>query len=405
MSVHLTESFLTALHVVRLHKLRSALTSLGIIIGVTTVTSMMMVVKGLERGFDDFLGSFGPDVVYIEKLPRMLDPGEEWWRLVSRPPLTADLAEALAERSRHVEAVTAVVEASAGVRRGGVVLKDVAVTGVGVAYVRVHPVDVEEGRFFTETEARGARAVCVLSHAAAAELFPAGSPLGRPVRVRGERFRVVGVLEAGMGEAEHEARAFVPLSTFGRVFGMHQRSVSIQARATSLDAVGRAADEATGIVRAARHLDAMEDDDFEVILRDDMKAEIAPVRVALFGVGLFLTALSLLVGGLGVMNIMFVAVRERTREIGLRKAVGATSKAILAQFLAEAVLICLIGGVLGVALALAVRLAIDAVIPVPLSPSILGIALLVCVGVGVLSGLAPAWAAARAEPIEALRYE
>jgi putative ABC transport system permease protein len=169
----------------------------------------------------------------------------------------------------------------------------------------------------------------------------------------------------------------------------------------------RAADEVTGIVRVARKLDAMEENNFEVASQEDVRRQFAPVKFAIYGIGIFLTALALLVGGIGVMNIMFVSVKERTKEIGIRKAVGAKRRTILTQFLIESIIICLIGGALGIAISAGLTTLLTSLLGVqaflPLQTVMLAFG--ICTGVGVIFGLAPAWQAAQAEPITALRYE
>jgi putative ABC transport system permease protein len=184
-----------------------------------------------------------------------------------------------------------------------------------------------------------------------------------------------------------------------------RRSVSVQVKVAEAALVEEAKDELTGIVRAARGLDAMEENDFEINEQQSLREQLAPVKLTIYFIGIFLTALALLVGGIGVMNIMFVSVKERTREIGIRKAVGAKRHAILIQFLIEAVIICLLGGLIGVLLSVVLTVVINLFITALLPAATVAVAFLICLGVGVIFGLAPAWAAAKAEPIEALRYE
>jgi len=179
----------------------------------------------------------------------------------------------------------------------------------------------------------------------------------------------------------------------------------VQVRAASPQLITEVRDEITGVVRTARQIDAMEENNFEINEQESLREQLAPVRLAIYSIGIFLTALALLVGGIGVMNIMFVSVKERTREIGIRKAVGARRSTILLQFLIEAVLVCLMGGLLGVLLSLPIAWAISFVLPASLGLGVILIAFGICVMVGVAFGLAPAWQAAKAHPIEALRYE
>ncbi|NNE35154.1 MAG: FtsX-like permease family protein, partial [Rhodothermales bacterium] len=181
--------------------------------------------------------------------------------------------------------------------------------------------------------------------------------------------------------------------------------VSVQVKLVDSEILEDAKEELTGILRTARRLDAKEDDDFEVNESNSLRESLAPIKTTIYFIGIGLTALSLLVGGIGVMNIMFVSVKERTREIGVRKAVGARASNVLMQFLVEAVIVCVLGGMIGVAIAIPISFLIGSILPSSLDVFVVMIAFGVCVGVGLVFGLAPAWTAARSEPIEALRYE
>ncbi|MCH8031533.1 MAG: ABC transporter permease, partial [Bacteroidetes bacterium] len=251
-----------------------------------------------------------------------------------------------------------------------------------------------------------ARNVCVIGIDVAEQLFPVGSPLGKHIRVGRHRFEVAGVLKKQgkfLGLFSFDEQVILPLQTYKKLFGSRPY-LEIQARAVSAEAMERAEDEMLGIVRLARRLGPMEEENFALERQDAFETQISGVKGAIYGVGLFLTGLSLLVGGIGVMNIMFVSVKERTREIGIRKALGATRRAILAQFLVEAVVVCMIGGLIGIGLSFLVTALINQVFTAVLSPATVMIAFAICVGVGVTFGFIPAWSAARLRPIEALRY-
>jgi len=393
------------------NKMRSVLTTLGIIIGIASVTGMATVINGIDRQFEEALSEFGTDVLYVRRWPLASGPGTEWWNYINRPRIEPELAETIDQRSRFAVATVPTTSTNRTIGYRSTTLTGVTVNGVGADYPRVHPPDIEDGRFFSAVEARSADNVVVIGATVARELFPVEQPLGKTITIGGRRFRVVGTqVQQGSGaeggsSADNQVK--IPFATFNKLFGTRQRSIDIEVKVASVAVMDRAADEITGIVRVARKLDAIEENNFEIASQEDVRQQFAPVKFAIYGIGLFLTALALLVGGIGVMNIMFVSVKERTKEIGIRKAVGAKRHTILTQFLIEAIIICLLGGALGIGLSaglttlLTTLIGVQAVLPFETVMLAFGI----CTGVGVAFGLAPAWQAAQAEPIAALRYE
>lgn len=386
------------------NKLRALLTTLGIIIGIVSVTAMFTTINGIERGFDRSMAMLGTNVINVVRIP---DFTNEWWRYRNRPRITEDIAVAIAERSEYIEAVAPVAFAMHSVQYQDQRLGNVFLRASTPALAEVSNLDLEQGRFYSDQENQAARHVCVVGIDVAESLFPVGSPIGKHIRVGGNRFEIIGVLEKQgkfLGIFSFDEQVILPLQTYKKLFGSRPY-LEIQAKAVSAEAMGRAEDEMMGIVRLARRLEPMEEENFAVERQDAFEDEIGGVKGAIYGVGLFLTGLSLLVGGIGVMNIMFVSVKERTREIGIRKALGATRRAILAQFLVEAVVVCMIGGVIGIGLSAIVTALINQVFTAVLSPATVVIAFSICVGVGVLFGFIPAWTAANLRPIDALRYE
>jgi len=385
------------------NKLRALLTTLGIIIGIVSVTAMFTTINGIERGFDRSMAMLGTNVINVVRIP---DFTNEWWRYRNRPRITEDIAEAISERAEHIEAVAPVAFSMRSVHYQDQRLDQVFLRASTPALAEVSSLDLDQGRFFTSQENQAARNVCVIGIDVAELLFPVGSPIGKNIRVGGHRFTVVGVLvKQGkfLGLFSFDEQVILPLQAYKKLFGSRPY-LEIQAKAVSAEAMERAEDEMLGIVRLARRLGPMEDENFALERQDAFETQISGVKGAIYGVGLFLTGLSLLVGGIGVMNIMFVSVKERTREIGIRKALGATRRAILAQFLVEAVVVCMIGGLIGIGLSFIVTALINQVFTAVLSPATVMIAFAICVGVGVTFGFIPAWSAARLHPIEALRY-
>lgn len=403
------EAIMTALRAIGVHKMRSILTTLGIIIGIASVTSMATVINGIEQQFEASMSNLGTDVMYVEKWPWTGGPGTKWWEYRNRPEIKAELADIITERARMVTAAVPVVSTNRPVSYESNTIVNVNVEASTSAYVQVHAIDIESGRFYSDIDDRTARNVAVIGAEIAENLFRNQNPLGKYIRIGGDRFQVIGVLERkGSGsddQSSADRQTRIPFNTFKKLYGVQNRGISVQARVEPGIPLALAKDEITGILRVARGVDARDDNDFEINEHESLRADMAPIKTAIYGIGIFLTALALLVGGIGVMNIMFVSVKERTKEIGLRKAIGARRRTILMQFLTEAVVVCLIGGLIGVAFAAGIAALINVFFTAYLPIGTVIIAFAICVAVGVIFGLAPAWAAAKSDPMESLRYE
>ncbi len=403
----IVEGLRIALRALRVQKMRSVLTTLGIVIGVVSVTLMATVVNGIEKDFEEDMATLGTDVIYIEKWPWSVV--RDWWNYINRPDMTADLADAISRKSQYALAAVPVAQTSRPISHESQSVTGAQVVGATTPYSIVHQFGLESGRFFTDVEGRAGRRVAVIGAEIAEKLFAVGDPVGKVIRIGGNRFEVIGVFEKKGESADQtgtaDLQAVVPFEAFKRLFGMRHRDLSIRVRIRDAAYLDAAKAEITGILRVARSLDATEPNDFELNEQETLRAQTAGIKAAIYGIGIGLTALALLVGGIGVMNIMFVSVRERTREIGIRKAVGAPARSILIQFLIEAVIVCLVGGLIGVLLALPLGLAVQLMLPSSLDLQMVGIAFGICVLVGIIFGLAPAYTAATEEPIEALRYE
>lgn len=390
------------------NKLRSVLTTLGIVIGIASVTGMATVINGIEASFQQSLSSFGSNVLYVQVWPE--GRTSQWWKYINRPEIDPALADAIDRRSRYAEVTMSRVDEDYPVNRGGRSLEDVEVNGVGAVYPRIQSVELEQGRFFSRDEARSARSVIVLGATVADELFPVVSPLRKEIRVGGHEFSVIGVLEkqgGGLFGGGLDGEVLVPFDAFDAQWGVRDRNVEVSVKIDPSASMAEGETEIIGITRVERGLGPAEENNFEVVQRSDVQEEFAPVKAGIYGVGIFLTALALVVGGIGVMNIMFVSVKERTQEIGIRKAVGAKKRTILLQFLIEAVIICLIGGIIGVGISAGIAAVVRSTLGVAASLPVSTVALAfgICTAVGVGFGLAPAWTGAQAEPVEALRYE
>ena len=406
MLLQLTEGLRIALSALWANKLRALLTTLGIIIGIVSVTVMFTVINGIEREFDRSMAMIGTDALFVQAQPWFFSM-EDWWKYRNRPPIEADLTEAVARSATYAAAVAPLTGMGETVRYGGETVTGVSLEASTPEYVDTGGAEIALGRFYTDADYRAARPVVVIGADVVEAFFPAADPVGKSIRIGGRRFEVIGTfVKRGkfLGLASVDNVVAIPLSTLQRYWG-RDREVAIKVRVADPAQLDAAEEELVGIVRAARGLDPLEDDDFSINRQEQFRQLFDTMRITTYAVGLFLTALSLLVGGIGVMNIMFVSVKERTREIGVRKAVGAPQRAILFQFLIEAVLICLVAGAIGVGLSFGLAFLINQVFTAYLSPFTVVLAFGICVGVGLVFGLLPAWQAARARPIEALRYE
>jgi len=396
-----------ALRAIRTNVMRSMLTTLGIVVGIVAVTSMFTTINGIERGFDRSMDMLGSNVLHVEKWGWFMSQ-EDWWDVVNRPEIKQEVADIILARSTLVEAVAPVVATRRAASYHDQTVSGVYVAGSTPAFSRTSEIELTAGRFYNELDYRSARRVCVIGSEVATGLFPIGQPVGKNIRVGGHRCEVIGVLaEQGkfLGLMSFDTQIQMPITAFESIFGMSRRGVSIKVKVASAENMDAAEDELIGIVRAARRLKPGEANNFSINRQEAFRDQLDGTKAVIYGIGLFLTALSLLVGGIGVMNIMFVSVKERTREIGIRKAVGARSRAIMTQFLLEAIFVCMFGGAVGIVISYGVARAINSFFTAVLSTGTVVLAFSICVGIGLIFGFVPARTAARAHPIEALRQE
>ncbi|MEO0082193.1 MAG: ABC transporter permease [candidate division WOR-3 bacterium] len=399
----------------RTHRMRSFLTALGIIIGVMTVISIISLIQGMNREVERQISSLGSNTIYVQKFAWGMGR-IDFDDISRRPDLTVDDAEAIARlpgidrvspvRSRTVSRIT---------WRGNKAT-NVDLTGASPGYAVTSNVNVETGRFISSDDSLRKRAVCLIGGQVADDLFGETDPVGRRLTVEGKPFTIIGVLKRKgtfMGQSQDNV-IIIPFSTFQKHFPMprDRRSrmfagISIEAAPRRGVTIERAVDQIRELMRRRHGLGYDKPDDFGINTQDTLREIYQNItRVAII-VMVAVAGISLLVGGIGIMNIMLVAVTERTREIGLRKALGATNRTILWQFLLESVMLAVIGGAIGVILGLGIAQLAAAVghlkAAAPLWTILLGFGF--SAGVGIFFGIYPASRAARLNPIEALRYE
>lgn len=399
------ESLRMALSAIWDNKLRAALTTLGIIIGILAVTLMGTLISGLDRSFEKSMSFLGRDVLYISKHEWFGQ--EEWWEIRNRPDLKVEYIEKLKDQSKYVIAAAPVAMRSVNITRKDEMAMGINLAGTTPEFAQTAFMNIESGRFYTEGEDRSGARVIAIGYDVANVLFENENPIGKKVKIGNYVFRVVGVTEKQgkfLGLFSMDNRAIIPLGTYQRLFA-RRGWMRIDVKVDD-EHIVEAKDEIIAIMRRLRGLRPEEKNDFAVNQQDAFRQQYQTMKIAIGGTGLFITVLSLVVGGIGIMNIMFVSVKERTKEIGVRKAIGATQGSIMRQFLLEALFICLFGGCVGIILALGGSFLIDKfVFPSTMPVSLAIISLFLSSVVGVVAGLAPSYKAARLDPIEALRYE
>jgi putative ABC transport system permease protein len=412
--VKFIETLKLAIAAIWAHKLRSALTLLGMIIGVMAVVVVYSLIQGFNTYVDEKIAGIGAKSFTVQRFNPLEDFKDTDTIAAAQrrnKEITLEDYEYLKERATLVGRIGARARGTpAEVKRGDQILEDVFVSGATAAIADIENRDIADGRFLVDAENDAAQRVAYIGADVAIKLFPIGSPVGQEISIRGLPYRVIGV-ETARGTVfgiPQDTFILIPLKTYSNNFGglIRQRSLYFVATSRTDDLFNDAVDEARFLMRVRRKLSPSEKDNFGIVTPD----AITGLRDRLFGtifiVALAVPSIALLVGAIVIMNIMLVSVTERTKEIGIRKSLGARQIDILKQFLVEAVTLSAIGGAIGVTVAWIIGRALSAFFfPTFLSLGAILIAVGVSMGVGVMAGVFPAWKAARLDPIEALRAE
>ena len=397
------ENFIISISAIFENKVRSFLTALGIIIGVYSVTMMGTLIAGLDKTFEGSMSFLGKDVLYISRWEWFGDM--EWWEVRNRPRIRPEYVEKVKDKSQYALAVAPVMQRGASLSYNENETRT-QIFGTNVDYMETISTNIAEGRFFTNSEDRSGKRVTIIGDGIKKAFFGDVNPIGKYIKIDNMKFKVIGVLEEQakfLGLFSTDKQAVLPFGAYKRIFskrGFMRLSIKVPQ-----DKLDESVDEIRFIMRNMRGLKPNQKDDFAINQTKAFEKQYLALKIAIGGTGTFITLLSLIVGGIGVMNIMFVSVKERTKEIGIRKAIGATKTMIRSQFLMEAITICSLAGLVGLFLAYISSLLLNEIFPSTLDLGLAIFAILISMIVGIISGLIPSIKASNLDPIDALRYE
>lgn len=405
------ESFRFALTALRSNLTRTVLSLLGVTVGIFAIIAVFTLVDSLEGKIKSSFAFLGTNVVRVDRFPFANGPQDyPWWKYFQRPPGTFAEYKFLEERLQNAEGVTISASATATVQAGSNAFEGMALTGIAYTYQNVYEVALEEGRYFTEAEINASRNLAIVGRRVANVLYPNQTPIGKEVKIKGMKFIIIGIFEEeGEGFLDLPSKddaCLIPFGAFSKMYytGRNGLEPTIAAKGKDTD-VGLVAleNEMTGLIRAKRGLKPTQEDNFSLNKTEFIQNAIGSVFDVISVAGWVIGGFSILVGGFGIANIMFVSVRERTNIIGIQKSLGAKNYFILFQFLFEAVCLSLIGGGMGIILVYLLSLIQFGSLDLILSFSNVLLGLGVSSIIGVVAGIVPATLAARMDPVEAIR--
>ncbi len=406
--IALKETILLALDTLRVHKLRSFLTLLGVILAVTTLVSVISIVEGMNNYVATRIANMGSNVFVVNQFG-IITSFEEFLKARKRPPMRYEDYEAILEARRIVEKVAAFDDMGVVVRYANEELENVQLLGTTPNFLEVRGINVGMGRFFTETDDEHKSPICFIGADLKNRFFPHSDPLGKILRVGQHSYEVVGVAET-MGTILGQSRdafIFIPLGAYRKTWLRPRDSMAFLVQAPHPEMMDDAADEVRAILRARRHLPWSEPDNFGMVMPSSITNLFQQLTGNIFAVAVGLTSVFLVVGGIVIMNIMLASVVERTREIGIRKSLGARRRHIIMQFMVESTVLSCVGGAIGITLAFLIGMLLTALMSMPIHLPLKAVitALAMSTGVGMFFGIYPAVRASRLDPIEALRWE
>jgi len=402
------ENIKMAFQAITAYKMRSALSCLGIMIGVFSIIVILTAMNGMKSFVHDQFSSIGGGGVYVQKMPMIITSRADWEEYRKRRNLRISDYERIKEQSMIADFISPFYAVRRTIKYKHESIQRVRTVGTGYQYPLTDNLVIEYGRFFTEAEEQENSRVTVIGPDIAKELFPLEDPIGKRIKLNGEGFRVIGVVEARaevFGNSQND-RIYIPYTTLkGRTSS--RRGLSISVKITDSKQKEALNDELRGIMRMSRKIAPADEDDFAINDIDMLAEMFENITKTTYLVVFGISCISLFVGGIGIMNIMIVSVTERTKEIGLRKSLGAKQSSILSQFLGESVILSIIGGIPGILLGVVSAFFVLTLMNIPLtlslSPFIIGFTFSVIIGT--ISGFLPAYKASKLVPVEALRFD
>lgn len=405
------ESTLFALGALRANLLRTLLSLLGVTVGIFAIISVFTLVDSLEINIRQSMSFFGDKVLYVQKWPWIFENSYPWYRYVNRPVASVSDFRFLEKNLQHAGAVALYAQKGDRVlKRDNNAIEGVNLMGITYEFNRINDVRLQEGRYFVPRELDRNSNMAIIGDEIAAALFPGTSPVGKEFRLKGRYFTVVGVMKHQganlLGMPSNDITCMVPYATFSQLYkiknGWIEPVIALKGREDD-PGLQNLEGEVRGMMRSKRGLKSFEEDDFAINRPEMIASAITNIFDVVTLAGAIIGSFSILVGGFGIANIMFVSVRERTNQIGIQKSLGARNSFILSQFLMESVFLSLIGGIAGLLLVSCLSFASSATFEIFITPANIVLGLSISAGIGLVAGIVPALVAARMNPVDAIR--